>query len=190
MKNIYHFSNTINYRGNSAPSFVISTSLFKSLVFSIAFLIVGVGNVFGQAQSSTFSTAGTQYWLCPTGVTSITVKCYGGGGGGGRRNGIGVTGGGGGLRAAATSTTYAPASSGVATNSVLPFGVFTAQAPGNIGTNGGANTFKGWAGVGEVRNASENGNVGFTGGGGSGGCETGGVGGAGGDGYLLIIEYY
>ena len=142
---------------------------------------------------------GIAFGYFAAGTYAYDIKAGGAGGSGGNGTAssgsstfgnLSVTGGGGGLRAAATSTTYAPASSGVATNSVLPFGVFTAQAPGNIGTNGGANTFKGWAGVGEVRNASENGNVGFTGGGGSGGCETGGVGGAGGDGYLLIIEYY
>ena len=68
----------------------------KPLLFIAIFCFTGWNSAWGQAQTSTFSTAGTTAWLCPAGVTSITVKCYGGGGGGGRRTSNGVTGGGGG----------------------------------------------------------------------------------------------
>ena len=64
-----------------------------------------MGSVWGQAQSSSYTTAGTQNWLCPAGVTSITVKCWGAGGGGGRgytTNGAAGGGGGGGAYAQST----------------------------------------------------------------------------------------
>ena len=41
----------------------------------------------------TFSSSTT--WNAPTGVTSVTVECWGGGGGGGRATGNPATGGGG-----------------------------------------------------------------------------------------------
>jgi hypothetical protein len=62
-----------------------------------------------QAQLDTYATPGTYSWTCPAGVTSVTVKCYGGGGGGGRAvgnliNTIGRGGGGGGAYASSTIT--------------------------------------------------------------------------------------
>jgi hypothetical protein len=77
----------------------------------ISFLMVAIllfiskNQAFGQAQTSTFNTAGNFLWRCPAGVTSITVKCYGGGGGGGRgytTNGAAGGGGGGGAYASST----------------------------------------------------------------------------------------
>jgi hypothetical protein len=49
------------------------------------------GEVMGQT-TVTYSTAGTYTWLCPPGVTSITVECWGGGGGGGGTKGINTSG--------------------------------------------------------------------------------------------------
>ena len=40
----------------------------------------GSANIIG---SNTFSTAGTFTWVCPSGVTTISILCIGGGGGGG-----------------------------------------------------------------------------------------------------------
>jgi len=51
------------------------------------------GNVTTNGQSS-YTASGT--WVCPAGVTSVTVQCWGGGGGGGSRSVNGGAGGGGG----------------------------------------------------------------------------------------------
>jgi hypothetical protein len=92
MKNNYTFFNL----KSKTHALSGSSSFLKSFALALAMLVVGIGSALGQARTSTFSTAGTTVWLCPAGVTSVTVKCYGGGGGGGRRAGVGVTGGGGG----------------------------------------------------------------------------------------------
>ena len=92
MKNNYTFFNL----KSKTQALSSSSSFFKTFALALAMLVVGIGSAWGQARSSTFSTAGTTFWLCPAGVTSITVKCYGGGGGGGRRTSNGVAGGGGG----------------------------------------------------------------------------------------------
>ena len=44
-----------------------------------------------QAQVDSYTTAGSSSWVCPAGVTSITVECWGGGGGGGGVNITGTT---------------------------------------------------------------------------------------------------
>jgi hypothetical protein len=38
--------------------------------------------VFGQKVIDSFTTAGTKTWICPAGITSIQVECWGAGGGG------------------------------------------------------------------------------------------------------------
>lgn len=50
----------------------------------------------------TFTSSGS--WVCPVGITSVTVECWGAGGGGGARNGTAGLGGGGGGGAYARST--------------------------------------------------------------------------------------
>ncbi|MEB2776208.1 hypothetical protein SYJ56_12870 [Algoriphagus sp. D3-2-R+10] len=64
--------------------------------FAICLLLIGVkGEAFGQTQ--TFSTPGSDTFIVPAGVTSITVETWGAGGRGGSRSGSnGDTGGGGG----------------------------------------------------------------------------------------------
>ena len=53
-------------------------------------------NLFGQTQSVTYSTAGSQFFTVPAGVTSITVEVWGAGGGGGSSNNTNSNGGSGG----------------------------------------------------------------------------------------------
>ena len=47
------------------------------------------------AGQQAYTTAGTYEWVCPAGVTSVSVVCVGGGGGGGAQNPIHAGGGGG-----------------------------------------------------------------------------------------------
>jgi hypothetical protein len=114
--------------------------LFNSIAFALAMLVVGIGSALGQAQSSTFSTAGTTVWLCPAGVTSITVKCWGAGGGGGRGyTTIGAANGGGG-GGACPSTTISVAPGQVFTSTIGAGGTGGSSGTDNGGT-GGTTTF-------------------------------------------------
>ncbi|NCX94319.1 MAG: hypothetical protein EBX40_06565, partial [Gammaproteobacteria bacterium] len=49
------------------------------------------GNVMPGQQS--YTTPGTYTWVCPAGVTSVSVVCVGGGGAGGSDTGSGTSGG-------------------------------------------------------------------------------------------------
>ncbi len=55
----------------------------KFLLFFVSMLSLMIGSITIQGQTVTFTTAGNATWLCPAGITSITVECWGGGGGGG-----------------------------------------------------------------------------------------------------------
>lgn len=79
-----------------------------------------------QATES-FTTSGS--WVCPPGITSITVSCWGAGGGGSTTTGVG--GGGGGGAFAGSTVTVVP---GTTYNYVVGAG-------GTSGANGGATTF-------------------------------------------------
>ncbi|MBU3681783.1 MAG: hypothetical protein FGM16_07575, partial [Flavobacterium sp.] len=70
---------TRNFTLSCTPKFLQTT-----LLSALFFLLLGVGESWGQSQTLTTTTAGDYFWLCPTGVTSITVNCYGGGGAGTR----------------------------------------------------------------------------------------------------------
>jgi len=77
----------------------------KKLKLKVLILLV-VGATIPRALISqtveTFTSSGS--WVCPAGVTSVTVECWGAGGGGGARNGTAGLGGGGGGGAYARST--------------------------------------------------------------------------------------
>jgi len=141
----------------------------------------------GNAQTVTYNTSGANTWTCPTGVTSVTVECWGAGGCGGTRTTNGQTGGGGG-------GAYA---SGVIT--VVPGTVYnlTVGAGGTAGgTNNGGNTsfntvsVVAAGGVGVASNATAGGAGGLASGstgttkfnGGTGGTSGGGTSGGGGGG--------
>ena len=89
------------------------------------------------AQTQTFTTTGTNSWVAPAGVTSITVEAWGAGGaGGGVTSGsVGAGGGGGGAYARTTSVIVTPGTSYT----------LTVGAGGNGGTGngpaGGASSF-------------------------------------------------
>jgi hypothetical protein len=68
-------------------------SLLKQISLFVLFLILSI--VFAQAQvTDTYTASGT--WLCPPGVVSVTVECWGGGGAGGGTSANSQDGGGGG----------------------------------------------------------------------------------------------
>jgi hypothetical protein len=65
-------------------------------LFSLILFLLGIAQ-FAMAQVENFTTPGEGTWVCPPGVTSVTVECWGGGGagGGGSHGGAVVRGGGG-----------------------------------------------------------------------------------------------
>jgi gliding motility-associated-like protein len=87
--------------------------------------------VFAQNGSTTFSTAGTTTWTCPSGVTTVTVQCWGGGGGGGGVATASNTASGGGAGGSYTSNTV----------TVVPGTTYsvTVGAGGTGGTTAGTN---------------------------------------------------
>jgi hypothetical protein len=92
------------------------TTFFKTALHKVFYCVLFVGLFLGfasYAQTTTTITA-TGTWTCPTGVTTVTVQCWGGGGGGGgaSTNNPAAAGGGGGggyatsVLAVTAGTTY------------------------------------------------------------------------------------
>ncbi len=94
--------------------------------------------IFGAgAVVKTYSTAGNYSWLCPTGVTSIQVECWGGGGaGGGSHTFFAGGGGGGGAYAKTAAVTVVPG-----TTYTVHVGAKGLGAMSVDGTSGGASWF-------------------------------------------------
>ena len=169
------------------------------LLFTLLLSIYTTGQV-----TDTYTSSGT--WTCPTGVTSITVECWGAGGGGGASNNAAAKraggGGGGGAYAKTLSISVTPGNtytitvgpggsggiSGAGTvggNSTATFGASTVTAAGGSGGGYGGNGAVGAGGTtaastGTTKYAGGNGAAGVNatgGGGGGGGAGTGGAGG-------------
>jgi hypothetical protein len=112
---------------------------FKNLSALVVLLLMFSGSAWGQTVE-TYSTAGTYTWICPAGVTSITVQAWGGGGAGGGVIGpsaVGRAGGGGGGGAFATNTISVTPGNSYTVN-VGAGGIGVSGATGN---NGGASSF-------------------------------------------------
>jgi hypothetical protein len=192
---------------NSTPMEKTSTThripmplLVRMTVFAV--LIMTTANVaWGQAQSQSFTSNGTFQWLCPPGVTSVTVKCYGAGGAGGQRTGNGGGGGGGGGAYASSVLAVTPGtiytvvvgSGGASGNPSTPGGDSYFNSVGTVMAKGGSgvtrNNVIGAAGgqaTSSVGSTKWNGGTGGTGSGsggkGGGGAGTGGAGQNGGNG--------
>lgn len=127
----------------------------------------------------TFSTPGTYTWICPSGVTSVKVECWGGGGGGGGGDGVdssshvvGGCGGGGGEYAAETTLTVVPGNSytiivGTGGTGGNPLATGTGNdGVGHAGTNssfnGAATTVTAHAGAGGTLTVAGTGGTGST----------------------------
>ncbi len=98
----------------------------------------------GFIGSITLSTPGTYTWVCPAGITTVDVICYGGGGGGGASTVQGGVGGGGGAFAERVAVPVTPGTS--YTFVVGAPGAGQVSSPGTIG-NGTSSTFTGDSGV-------------------------------------------
>lgn len=99
--------------------------------------LIDVATVNIIAQQS-YTVAGTYSWICPTGITSVSVLCVGaGGGGGGGGSSTYGAGGGGGSLAYANNITVVPGN----TYTVVIGAAGTAGAANTSGGNGGASYF-------------------------------------------------
>ncbi len=125
------------------------------------------------ASSTTFSTAGNTSWTVPTGVTSVTVKAWGGGGGSGS-SAAGLSSGAGGGGGFAQSTLSV--SAGQTLTVYVGGGGNGGTSGGSKGNGGGGGGYSGVAVSGTLQVIAGGGG----GGGGSGAYEAGGAGGAGG----------
>jgi hypothetical protein len=97
------------------------TRRFTGITWLAACLSLGMGSAF--ATNATYNTAGTTAWICPDGVTSVTVECRGGGGAGGaaiRGAGSGQAAGGGGGGGAYARKTSIPVTPGSSYSIVIP----------------------------------------------------------------------
>jgi hypothetical protein len=84
---------TYIYPKNFPKPILDNTLLLLAKVSLVAILLfLGFGKAFSQ---TTDSYTNTGSWICPAGVTSITVECWGGGGAGGGATGNPAAGGGG-----------------------------------------------------------------------------------------------
>jgi hypothetical protein len=90
MKQNYQAKNNSNAR-----LAIVNTKLFTFLTLALL-LALNIGNGWGQVTVSTNTLSGNFTWICPPGVTSVTVECWGAGGRGGTRISNGSGGGGGG----------------------------------------------------------------------------------------------
>lgn len=163
----------------------------------------GVPGTFNQG-GQVFSVPGTFQWICPAGITSISVEAFGGGGGGG--NGIGQNGGGGGEWAQDLNVLVTPGNSYTVTVGAGGQGGIGHFTSGNDTTGGGihggdstfagdnvtvrahagrgaSNSNPGAGGSGSTNQSHHNGGVGGSSGGGLGGAGGGGSGGPTGTGH-------
>ncbi|MBS1634476.1 MAG: PKD domain-containing protein [Bacteroidetes bacterium] len=56
---------------------------YFGIMMPLLILLTGLQKLSAQIASFPYTTAGTYTWSCPSGITTLTVECWGGGGGGG-----------------------------------------------------------------------------------------------------------
>lgn len=148
----------------------------KRVLLLLAFVFLLSVKIFSQ-ETITFTANGT--WVCPPGVTSVTVQCWGGGGGGGGGNNSarGAGGGGGGAYAADNAVAVTPG-----TSYAIVVGAGGAGGNNNDGTSGGNSTFNATTVVAAGGTRGTRGNPGTGGAGGTTAASTGTIEFAGGNG--------
>ncbi|MBU6158916.1 MAG: T9SS type A sorting domain-containing protein [Bacteroidetes bacterium] len=127
---------------------VLLITCYRSVWAVLFFLFFGLNKGWGQT-SVTYNTPGTYTWLCPPGVTSITVECWGGGGGGGgvigNSSGNNQAGGGGAGGGYVRYTSYAvtPGTAYTIVVGVAGSAGLSGSSGSNNGGNGGNTSFEG-----------------------------------------------
>jgi gliding motility-associated-like protein len=133
---LFSFSKQVRYVWKTLNLFALGLIYGRKHVIKFLLISFFVYGNFAIAQISTvpFTTVGNSTWICPVGVTSITVQCRGGGGGGGGVNATvgAASGGGSGGSYSSSTVTVVPGT----TYSITVGAGGTAGA--NTGGNGGA----------------------------------------------------
>ena len=176
----------------------MKTTLQKQFAVSLLTFILSLIVLLSRAQTSqTFTTSGPS-WVCPYGVTSITVETWGGGGAGGAAPANASVGGGGGGGAYRITTgvivtfgtpySYIVGAGGLGNNSTAgqngTASSFNGSYVANFGLGGGTGTVTGSAGLGGTGGTFNGGNgalgtvAAAMSGGGGGGAGSGGNGGS------------
>lgn len=146
------FAESGNSAATTTPAWVFTSTNGDSTTFTDNFQVTSVENIgvsstspeyltygAGSTQQSVTFTSGSGHWVAPTGVTAVTVQCWGSGGGGaGGANASsgGGEGGGGGA--------YASSVVSVTAGNSYPYSVGAGGAGGavnNLGSNGHDTTF-------------------------------------------------
>ncbi len=151
---------------DSSGDYLLETSAGPVTPDFIASVTAVYAPTVGFTGSIVLSTPGTYTWICPSGVTTVDVQCYGGGGGGGNSGVLQGVGGGGGAYAERVAVPVTPGTAYTFIVGTPGAGQPLAGSP----TNGANSTFTGDSSVQVIA-------AGGTGGNGNG---TGTAGGAGG----------
>ena len=99
-----HICATYNSTTKKMKTYIDSAIDIDSSVPSGYELTNQLGNIYVGSRPPVSYTSGTGTWVCPPGITSVIVECWGAGGGGGGGNSQGAGGGGGGGYAKNTIT--------------------------------------------------------------------------------------
>lgn len=143
--------------------------MIKRILLTVfLFSLYCLSNVLFAQATQTFTANGT--WICPAGVTTITVQCWGGGGGGGGGNNGGRGAGGGGGGAFASNNAVAVTAG---TSYAIVVGAGGGGGNNNDGSNGGNSTFNATTVVAAGGSAGQRGNPGAGGAGGTVAASTG-----------------
>src|ERR1700722_4552560 len=80
-----NYMNTTHTHNPTCPMDQASTFRAAGTAFFLALLTLLLGSAASAQTTVTFNASGN--WLCPPGVTSATIECWGGGGAGGSAKG-------------------------------------------------------------------------------------------------------
>ena len=189
-----NFPGTVTISGTTSAYSILDTDSSNNYSLTSAFLNIRAPGTL-QAQSSTITLTGSSYnaeisfynsetWNAPQGISSISVKAWGGGGGGGGGTGTGGGGGGGGEFRQNTTVPVTPGNSysvtigqggtgGYSSNGGnggdSSFSTSVVAKGGNGGTLGGSGGTGGTGGTGTIGYAGGNGAAGSGSSGGGGG---------------------
>lgn len=87
---IYQLSiirNKIKKTSKMKSNYTFMQSISSLILIGFSFFsLVCTSNIVNAQTTDTYTTVGTENWVVPVGVTSITIECWAGGGGGGSAN--------------------------------------------------------------------------------------------------------
>ncbi len=162
---------TLNSLGFVAPFIASVAAVFAPTVtgssvpapFIASVSAVYAPNFASSGDNVTFSTPGTFTWVCPSGITTVDVLCYGGGGGGGAASVVEGGGGGGGAFAERVAVPVTPGTSYTVVVGTPGAGQSFSAGPVTSGTS---STFTGDSGVQVIALGGTGGNAATAGAGG------------------------